>query len=198
MMMPATEDADQRAERLLEQALTGHASTVLAELGPQMRAHEPDPRLWRAYGIALGMAQRLSEGTAALRQSLERAPGDTWSRAYLGVLLHALGRPDEADEWFERHELLYEGALFPPTTPVVEREALLDALSAHVCRHPSLIWSAPFKATTEGWQTDDILPDAVPAMQRLRELLVRHVEAVLEVGHEGAADTVMCGLHLKA
>jgi uncharacterized protein (TIGR02466 family) len=198
MTMPAAEDADQRAERLLEWALTSQASTVLAELDPEMRADQPDPRLWRAYGIALGMVQRLAEGASALRQSLERAPGDTWSRAYLGVLLHALGRPAEADEWFERHELLYEGALLPPAAPAVERDALLDALAAHVCAHPSLTWNAPFKATIEGWQTDDILPDAVPAVRRLRELLVRHVEAVLEVGHEGAAETAMRGLHLKA
>lgn len=196
--MSAAEDADQRAQRLLEQALTGHAGAVLAELGPQMRADEPDPRLWRAYGIALGMAQRLAEGASALRQSLERAPGDIWSRAYLGVLLHALGRFAEADEWFEGHELLYEGALLPPATPAAEREGLLDALAAHVCRHPTLMWNAPFKATTEGWQTDDILPDAVPAVQRLHELLVRHVEAVLDVGYEGAADPALRGLHLKA
>lgn len=172
---PTVEDPTQ----LLELALTGQPERALAALEPRVGADEPDPRLWRAYGIALGMCGRLEPGRRALEQALARAPGDVWSRAYLGVFLQALGDAAAADVVFDGLRPVYDGPLLPDAG-AKERDALHSALLRHVLEHPTLTWNAPFKATTHGWQTDDLLRDAAPCVRQLRLHLERIVSGLLQ------------------
>ena len=67
---------------------------------------------------------------------------------------------DEAGEVFDFDALVSVGTL-GPASGAARRDFLSD-LHAHIRRHPTLAWEAPFKATIGGWQTDDLLGPPVP------------------------------------
>ena len=52
---------------------------------------------WKALGVALKLAERLSESLVPIRRSIELCPEDPENHSNLGVTLQALGRFDEAE-----------------------------------------------------------------------------------------------------
>jgi uncharacterized protein (TIGR02466 family) len=179
----AETDTDSIAD-LLELTLTGKPKAALSMLRPAIHDQVDDPRLWRVYGIALGMTNELEAGIAALRRALVLAPGDVWSRAYLAVQLHALGSGDTAADGFDYDELITEEVPSPATEGWSKTE-FVAALATHVLQHPTLQWEAPFKATLGGWQTENLADDQVPVVRSLIAILRDRITRALREWAEG-------------
>ncbi|MEX2449879.1 MAG: putative 2OG-Fe(II) oxygenase [Rhodospirillales bacterium] len=98
-------------------------------------------------------------GALAVCESVLRAyPGDVDTLAFKGVVLHEMGRSDEARVLFDCARFLSPRLIEAPPG-YSDLDAFNAALRAHVVDHPTLVKSASVNATRFGGHTGDLLSE---------------------------------------
>lgn len=164
------------SEQPLDAASPQRTAPSIGELLVRVSNAPENASYWSELGIAQGTAGRFADGVVALQRSLELRPGHVLSLAYLGLLLHAQQRHDEA-----RAILDYEGMVATSRCDP-EEELIADfnrRLLAHVKVHPSLNWEPALKSTWGGWQTGELLRDGSEMSVELERFLRRQIHALI-------------------
>jgi len=161
---------------LLSLAFAGRALEAMEGL-QQMLQEEPErASTWTALGIAAAIAERVQVSISALRRARDLDPSDVLAKAYLGIVLEACGRRNEAGDLLDYAGFICRQPLFSEKGPGdLARFNRLD----HVLRHPTRAWQPAQKATHGGWQTGELLNDDVEVIREFKLALYRKLDEVI-------------------
>jgi uncharacterized protein (TIGR02466 family) len=163
---------------LLSLAFAGRAVEAHQRLLQMLREQPERASTWTATGIAAAMAGRMDASISALRRANALDPSHVLANAYLGIVLEACGRGNEAGDLLDHEGLICRLPLFDQKAPEYLAKFNRDLLN-HVLTHPTREWQPAQKATHGGWQTGELLNDDVGIIRELKRALFRKLHEVI-------------------
>lgn len=171
--MPSMEPRPEEA--LLSLAFTGFPTEAMRGLQKLLVDEAQRASVWTATGIAAAIAGELEISISALQQARTLSPSDVLASAYLGVVLEACGRNQEACAILDHAGCILRQPLFDEVT-AEDLGKFNRNLLDHILAHPTRAWQPAQKATHGGWQTGELMNDDAEVVLRLKAALRRIVD----------------------